>query len=167
MEICDSRQEKILVLCVIKKLKYKKDKQKGGSTMKKRKYMTLGIIATMIILCLGFLFRITQSRSIGIIGGADGPTSIIVSELRDNPEDDKGAYFTAIVTEVNEESLFVEIKEKGSTALKEKTPVHVSTNFEGYQECVAGDCIRVEFNGVIQEIYPPIIPYVTSIEILP
>ena len=129
--------------------------------MKRRKYIIPGIIAIAIILCLSFLFKTAQSRSIGIIGGADGPTTIFVSELRDDP-----AYFTAIVTEVNEENLFVEVKEKGNTALEAKTPVHVSTNFEGYTECAVGDHVRVGFNGMIQELYPPIIPYVTSIEII-
>ena len=73
------------------------------------------------------------------------------------------AFFVAKVTEVNEGHLFVEVTDKGSTSLGEGTTVHVSTNFDGYTECVVGDCIRIEFDGLIQELYPPIIPNVVAI----
>ena len=76
---------------------------------------------------------------------------------------DPTAFFIAKITEVIDGRLFVEVTNSGSTALEVGTPVYVSTNFEGYTEHAAGEVIRVEFNTVIQESYPPIIPYVTSI----
>ena len=82
---------------------------------------------------------------------------------KENTPEETAAYFTATVTEVHEGSLLVEITDNGSTSLGEGTPVHVSTNFDGYTECAAGDSIRVEFDGMIQELYPPIIPGVTAI----
>ena len=72
-------------------------------------------------------------------------------------------YFEARVTELHEERLLAEVTEKGDTALEPGTPVYVVTTFEGYKPCDVGDVIRVEFNSVIQESYPPIIPYVTNI----
>ena len=73
-------------------------------------------------------------------------------------------YFVAKVTDVYEGSLGVEIIDKGSSSLGEGSPAQVSTRFEGYNECSVGDTVQVEFDGVIQEIYPPIIPNVISIQ---
>ena len=78
--------------------------------------------------------------------------------------DDTAVYFEAKVTEVGEGHLMAEITDQGSTSLAPDTPVHVSTNFEGYTGCETGDTIRVTFDGMIQELYPPIIPNVTTIE---
>lgn len=78
--------------------------------------------------------------------------------------DDTAVYFEAKVTEVGEGHLMAEITDQGSTSLASATPVHVSTNFEGYTGCEKGDTIRVMFDGMIQELYPPIIPNVISIE---
>ena len=47
------------------------------------KKIGIGVIATIIIILiisLGMKFR--HSASIGIIGGADGPTSVIVGEIK-------------------------------------------------------------------------------------
>lgn len=82
---------------------------------------------------------------------------------KENNLNETAAYFTATVTEVHESSLLVEITDTGSTSLGEGTPVHVSTNFDGYTECAVGDSIQIEFDGMIQELYPPIIPGVTAI----
>lgn len=76
---------------------------------------------------------------------------------------DPTAYFIAKITEVSDGRLFAEVTDSGITALEIGTPVYVSTDFEGYTERTAGEVIRVEFNTVIQESYPPIIPYVTAI----
>ena len=43
------------------------------------------------------------------------------------------------------------------------TPVYVSTNFDGYVAPAVGDYVIVEYNHVVQEIYPPILPHVFSI----
>ena len=82
---------------------------------------------------------------------------------KDNNLNETSAFFDAKVTEVNEGHLFVEVTDKGSTSLGEGTTVHVSTNFDGYTECAVGDSIRIEFDGLIQELYPPIIPNVVAI----
>jgi len=76
---------------------------------------------------------------------------------------DPTAFFMAKITEVRDERLFAEVTDSGSTSLEVGTPVYVSTDFEGYTECAAGEVVRVDFNTVIQESYPPIIPYVTAI----
>ena len=72
-------------------------------------------------------------------------------------------FFVATVTEVNEGSLLVEVTDNGSTSLREGTAAHVSTDLDGYTGCAVGDSIRIEFDGMIQELYPPIIPNVISI----
>ena len=51
------------------------------------KKIGIGVIATIIIILiisLGMKFR--HSASIGIIGGADGPTSVIVGEIKEKNE---------------------------------------------------------------------------------
>ena len=59
--------------------------------------------------------------------------------------------------------MFVNVTDNGSTSLEEGTIVHVSTNFDSYLECAVGDRIRIEFDGLIQELYPPIFPNAVSI----
>ena len=82
---------------------------------------------------------------------------------KDNHLNETSVYFIAKVTEVKEGYLFVEVTNNGSTSLREGTTAHVSTNFDGYTECVVGDNIRIEFDGLMQEVYPPIIPNVIAI----
>lgn len=78
--------------------------------------------------------------------------------------DGTAVYFIAKVTEAGEKHLMTEVTDPGTTALTEGTPVHVSTDFDGYTGCETGTTVRVEFDGMIQELYPPIIPNVFSIE---
>jgi len=73
------------------------------------------------------------------------------------------AFFSAKVMEVSEGSILVEVTDTGSTAFTIGLSVHVSTNFDGYTDCAIGDVVKVSFDGLIQEIYPPIIPNVTAI----
>ena len=82
---------------------------------------------------------------------------------KDNNLNDVSVYFVAKVTEVNEGHLFVEVTDNGSSSLRKGTTAHVSTNFDGYTECAVGDSIRIEFDGLMQEVYPPIIPNVIAI----
>ena len=86
----------------------------------------------------------------------------IPADLNNNLSE-TSAFFVAKVTEINEGYLLVEVSDNGSTSLGEGTIVHVSTNFDGYTECAVGDSIRIEFDSVIQELYPPIIPNVVAI----
>jgi len=73
------------------------------------------------------------------------------------------AQFLAKVTEVGDTRLFVTVIDKGSSGLQNGTPAYVSTNFEGYTAPAVGDYIIVEYDSMVQEIYPPIIPNVFSI----
>lgn len=76
---------------------------------------------------------------------------------------DQSAQFLAKVTEVGDTRLFVTVIDKGSSGLQNGTPAYVSTNFEGYTAPAVGDYIIVEYDSMVQEIYPPIIPNVFSI----
>ena len=73
------------------------------------------------------------------------------------------ARFIAKVTEVGDTQLFVTVIDKGSSSLGNGTPAYVSTNFEGYDAPAVGDYVIVEYNHVVQELYPPLLPHVFSI----
>lgn len=49
--------------------------------MKKRTNIILGVVA-VILICFGIFSKWSEKTSIGIIGGADGPTTIIVSDMK-------------------------------------------------------------------------------------
>ncbi len=72
-------------------------------------------------------------------------------------------HFVAKVTEVGETQLFVTVIEQGWSSLEGGTPVYVSTNFDGYVAPAVGDYVIVEYDSMVQEIYPPIVPNVFSI----
>ena len=51
------------------------------------KKIGIGVIATIIIiLIISLVMKFRHSASIGIIGGADGPTSVIVGEIKEKNE---------------------------------------------------------------------------------
>ena len=79
------------------------------------------------------------------------------------PKPDPSAYFVAKVTDVHEKQLFVTVIDKGTSSLVNGTPAYVSPNFDGYTAPAVGDYIIVEYDTMVQEIYPPIIPNVFSI----
>ncbi len=79
------------------------------------------------------------------------------------PKPDPSAYFVAKVTEVHEKQLFVTVIDQCTSSLENGTPAYVSTNFEGYTAVSVGDYIIVEYDTMVQEIYPPIVPNVFSI----
>ena len=72
-------------------------------------------------------------------------------------------HFVARVAEVGEGRLLVTVINQGWSSLKEGTPVYVSTDFSGYVAPTAGDYVIVEYDSMVQEIYPPIVPNVFSI----
>ena len=80
-----------------------------------------------------------------------------------NPDILPNAHFVAKVTEVGETQLFVTVIDKGTSGLGNGTPVYVSTNFEVYTAPAVGDYVIVQFDSMVQEIYPPIVPNVFSI----
>lgn len=75
----------------------------------------------------------------------------------------QSAQFVARVKEIHEKQLFVDVIQPRTSNLRENSPVYVSTNFEGYTAPAVGDYIIVEYDTMVQEIYPPIIPNVFSI----
>lgn len=72
-------------------------------------------------------------------------------------------YFVAKVTEVGDTQLFVTVINAGWSSLKDGTPAYVSTDFDGYVAPAVGDYVIVEYDSMVQEIYPPIVPNVFSI----
>ncbi len=83
-------------------------------------------------------------------------------ELNHGPQN-QSAHFLAKVTEVHEKQLFVTVIDKGTSSLQNGSPAYVSTDFEGYTSVAVGDFVIVEYDTMVQEIYPPIIPNVFSI----
>lgn len=79
------------------------------------------------------------------------------------PIPDPSAHFVAKVTEVGETRLFVTVIDKGTSSLQNGSPAYVSIDFNGYTSVAVGDFIIVEYDTMVQEIYPPIIPNVFSI----
>ncbi len=79
------------------------------------------------------------------------------------PKPIPNAHFVAKVTEVGETRLFVTVIDKATSSLGNGTPAYVSTDFEGYTAPAVGDFIIVEYDTMVQEIYPPIIPNVFTI----
>lgn len=72
-------------------------------------------------------------------------------------------HFVAKVTEVGETQLFVTVINKSTSGLGNGSPVYVSTNFDGYAAPAVGDYIIVEYDTMVQEIYPPVVPNVFAI----
>lgn len=79
------------------------------------------------------------------------------------PIPEPSAHFVAKVTEVRENQLYVTVIDKRTSSLEVGKPAFVSTDFEGYTACSVGDYIIVEYDTMVQEIYPPIVPNVFSI----
>ena len=88
---------------------------------------------------------------------------VCFASCKPQPDILPNARFVAKVTEVKEGQLFVTVIDKGNSSLQNGTPVYVSTNFEGYTAPAVGDYVIVEYNHVVQELYPPILPHVFSI----
>ena len=88
---------------------------------------------------------------------------VCFASCKPQPDILPNARFVAKVTEVGETQLFVTVIDKGTSGLGNGTPVYVSTNFEGYTAPAVGDYVIVQFDSMVQEIYPPIVPNVFSI----
>ncbi len=79
------------------------------------------------------------------------------------PKPIPNAHFVAKVTEVGETQLFVTVIDKGTSGLQNGTPAYVSIPANGYNAVSVGDFVIVEYDTMVQEIYPPIVPNVFSI----
>ena len=71
--------------------------------------------------------------------------------------------FVAKVVEVYEKQLFVTVINSGWSSLKEGTPAYVSIPQNNSETFVVGDYVIVDFDSMVQEIYPPIVPNVYTI----
>ena len=76
------------------------------------------------------------------------------------PKPTPPAHFVAKVTEVHEKQLFVTVIDKGTSGLGDGSPAYVSIPSGNSETFVAGDYVVVEFDSMVQEIYPPIVPNV-------
>ena len=70
--------------------------------------------------------------------------------------------FVAKVIEVNETQLYVTVINQGWSSLKDGTPAYVVIP-EGGCDAAVGDFVIVEYDSMVQELYPPIVPNVISI----
>lgn len=71
--------------------------------------------------------------------------------------------FVAKVVEVHEKQLFVTVTNSGWSSLTEGTPAYVSIPSNDSQTFAVGDYVIVDFDSMVQEIYPPIVPNVYTI----
>lgn len=86
-----------------------------------------------------------------------------LASCKQNPDILPNARFVAKVTEVKEGQLFVTVIDQCTSSLRNGTPAYVSTDFDGYTAVSVGDYIIVEYDTMVQELYPPIVPNVFSI----
>lgn len=71
--------------------------------------------------------------------------------------------FVAKVVEVHEKQLFVTVTNSGWSSLTEGTPAYVTIPSNDSQTFAVGDYVIVDFDSMVQEIYPPIVPNVYTI----
>lgn len=112
-------------------------------------WVILGVILTAIIITI-IVINHFNSVDIGIIGGADGPTSIIVSGKNNNP------VFQATILEVNGDLLLVKPDPQSDAAKSaDKIQIPLTTvDAETRSQLKAGAEIIIEYDGTLQETYP-------------
>lgn len=124
-------------------------------------WIIIGFVVTAVVITI-LVINHFNSVDIGIIGGADGPTSIIVSTKNDNP------VFQATVIEVNGDLLLVEPAPQ-SDAAKSADRIQVpltSVDEETRTQLKTGTQIIVEYDGALQETYPATVNTLYNIYIL-
>lgn len=124
-------------------------------------WIIIGIVVTAVVITI-LVINHFNSVDIGIIGGADGPTSIIVSSKNDNP------VFQATVIEVNGDLLLVEPAPQ-SDAAKSADRIQVpltSVDEKTRTQLKTGTQIIVEYDGALQETYPAMVNTLYDIYIL-
>ncbi len=112
-------------------------------------WVILGIILTAIIITI-IVVNHFNSVDIGIIGGANGPTSIIVSSKNDNP------VFQATVIKVEGDFVLV-APDPQSDAAKSADKIQLpltAVDAETRSQLKLGTEIIVEYDGTLQETYP-------------
>ena len=115
-------------------------------------WVILGVILTVIVITI-IVVNHFNSVDIGIIGGADGPTSIIVSGKNNNP------VFQATILEVNGDLLLVKPDPQSDAAKSaDKIQIPLTTlDAETRAQLKAGAEIIVEYDGTLQETYPAMV----------
>lgn len=124
-------------------------------------WIIIGIVVTAVVITI-LVINHFNSVDIGIIGGADGPTSIIVSSKNDNP------VFQATVIEVNGDLLLVEPAPQ-SDAAKSADRIQVpltSVDEETRTQLKTDTQIIVEYDGALQETYPAMVNTLYNIYVL-
>lgn len=124
-------------------------------------WIIIGIVVTAVVITI-LVINHFNSVDIGIIGGADGPTSIIVSSENDNP------VFQATVIEVNGDLLLVEPAPQ-SDAAKSADRIQVpltSVDEETRTQLKTGTQIIVKYDGALQETYPAMVNTLYNIYVL-
>ncbi len=122
-------------------------------------WVILSVITAALIITI-ILINHFNSVDIGIIGGADGPTSIIVS-TGDNP------VFEAMVLRVEANTI---LAEPSPNSAEIRSADKISIPLENIDEDTrsrlkAGVKIIVEYDGMLQETYPAQISRVYNIHI--
>lgn len=115
-------------------------------------WIIIGLVAAALVIAI-LVINHLNSVSIGIIGGADGPTSIIVSSSNDNPA------FQATVIEINGDTALVE-PAPDSDAARSADKIQLSLTSvedETRERLKVGTEIIVEYDGTLQETYPAMV----------
>lgn len=82
---------------------------------------------------------------------------IVVSCRKEESVENGQVYFNAVITEINNGSIKVEVTDEMNSGIGMGAEVTVSTSVvsaEGVLELNVGDPIRVVFNGEVRESYP-------------
>ena len=75
-------------------------------------------------------------------------------------------YFCGQVVEKYEASCLMEVTDSGEQYFRKGDRVVVSTKVEGCPQYEVGDYLRIEYDGMVAESYPPQIFHVFSVKII-
>ena len=90
----------------------------------------------------------------------------INSANTDVPDDDQ-YYFTGKVVEIYEKGCLIEVTDAGNQHLSVGNKVDVHTNIENCPAYSEGDSLKIVFDGMVAESYPPQILKVFEITVIP
>lgn len=123
---------------------------------KKALIITAVVVAAVIMAAaiIAFAFgNYFDNTSVGIIGGADGPTSIIVGSDNSADNEKENIYsFSATVLEASDKQLLIE-PSVDSLEYKSCSKIYIPLT-DGTEDISVGDKITVVYDGLIQETYP-------------
>ena len=112
---------------------------------------------TLIILVTGVcLLTACNNTNIGIIGGEDGPTSIIVGEQNDFPigtEYENHSFIGTILEETTEYIIVEPNEDTAERKSSDKIRINLNTLYKDYLYGV-GRKVIINYTGLIKETYP-------------